>query len=249
MDIQGKTAIVTGGASGIGRAVVGKLLARGAAVAVLDVDEGGLRELEGECENVHALVCDVSDCEQVEASVAEAFEVMGQIDILVNNAGILYSAPLVNIMSKGDKKHDIGMWRKVIETDLSSVFYVTVNVVEGMVSNRTKGVIVNVSSVAASGNPGQSAYSAAKAGVEALTATWAKELGTFGIRAVAVAPGFTETESTRLAVSEAVLKDWVRRIPLRRLATTDEIADGILTAIGNDYLTGTTLSINGGLVI
>lgn len=249
MDLQGKKAIVTGGANGIGRAVVDKLLARGTAVAVLDVDEGRLRELEGESDDVHALVCDVSDLEQVQASVAEAFEALERIDILVNNAGLLYSAPLVNVMSKGDKKHDVRMWRKVIETNLSSVFYVTVNVVEKMVSKRTKGVIVNVSSVAASGNPGQSAYSAAKGGVEALTATWAKELGAFGIRAVAVAPGFTETESTRRAVSEAVLKEWVRTTPLRRLGTIDEIADGILTAIENDYLTGTTLSINGGLVI
>ena len=249
MDVHGKKAIVTGGANGIGRAVVGKLLGRGAAVAVLDMDEGGLHDLESESENVHAVVCDVSDPEQVEASVAQAFEALGQIDILVNNAGILYSAPLVNIMSKGDRKHDIGMWRKVIETDLSSVFYVTVNVVEKMDSNRTKGVIVNVSSVAASGNPGQSAYSAAKAGVEALTATWAKELGAFGIRAVTVAPGFTETDSTLRAFSEAVLKDWIRKTPLRRLGTVDEIADGVLTAIDNDYLTGTTLSINGGLVI
>lgn len=249
MDIRGKKALVTGGANGIGRTVVRKLLRRGASVAVLDVDEGGLRELEGESNDVHAFVCDVSDSVQVEAAVAKAFEVLEQIDILVNNAGILYSAPLVNIMSKDDKRHDVDMWRKVIETDLSSVFYVTVNVAEKMVSNRVKGVIVNVSSVAASGNPGQSAYSAAKAGVEALTATWAKELGAFGIRAVAVAPGFTDTESTQRAVSEAVLKDWVRRIPLRRLGAIDEIADGILTAIENDYLTGTTLSINGGLVI
>lgn len=249
MDIQGKSAIVTGGASGIGRAVVGELLARGADVAVLDVDERGLRALESEFKDVHALACDVSDSEQVEASVGKAFEALEKVDILVNNAGILYSAPLINIMSKDDRKHDLGMWRKVIETDLSSVFYVTVNVVDKMLERRTKGVIVNVSSVAASGNPGQSAYSAAKAGVEALTTTWAKELGPLGIRAVAVAPGFTETESTQRAVSESVLKDWIRKTPLRRLATVDEIAAGILTAIENDYLTGTTLSINGGLVI
>lgn len=249
MDIQGKSAIVTGGVRGIGRAVVEKLISEGALVAVMDVDSDGLAALAEAHPDVLCTRCDVSDHEQVAATVAEILEAFGQIDILVNNAGILYSAPLINIMSRGDKKHDVGMWKKVIETDLSSVFYVTLNVAEAMVDQRTKGVIVNVSSVAAAGNPGQSAYSAAKAGVEALTATWAKELGGLGIRSVAVAPGFTDTDSTAEAVSEGVLKSWVGKIPLRRLARVDEIADGILTAIRNDYLNGTTLSIDGGLVI
>lgn len=249
MDIHGKKAIVTGGVRGIGRAVVNKLLDQGATVAIMDLDADGLSELSGTSPNVYCTRCDVSDSDQVQAAVAEIHGVLGRIDILVNNVGILYSAPLINITCKGDKRHDVGMWKKVLETDLSSVFYVTVNVAETMVSQRVKGVIVNVSSVAASGNPGQSAYSAAKAGIEALTATWAKELGGLGIRTVAVAPGFTETESTRHAVSEAVLKDWVRKTPLRRLAHVDEIADGILTAIQNDFLNGTTLAINGGLVL
>ncbi len=249
MDIQGKNAIVTGGVSGIGRAVVEKLISEGASIAVMDVDSDGLAALAEAHPDILCIRCDVSDHDQVAEVVAEIVQAFGQIDILVNNAGILYSAPLINIMSRDDKKHDVGMWKKVIETDLSSVFYVTVNVAEAMVSQRTKGVIVNVSSVAAAGNPGQSAYSAAKAGVEALTATWAKELGGLGIRSVAVAPGFTDTDSTTDAVSESVLKGWIGKTPLRRLARVDEIADGILTAIRNDYLNGTTLSIDGGLVI
>src|SRR5204862_2997 len=128
-------------------------------------------------------------------------------DILINNAGILYSAPLVRISTAGIEKHDPAMWNKVLATNLSSVFYMTSCIVEKMISTRTKGVIVNISSVSASGNAGQSAYSAAKAGVNALTATWAKELSALGIRVVAVAPGFTETESTKEALNETALQE------------------------------------------
>jgi 3-oxoacyl-[acyl-carrier protein] reductase len=249
MDLTGKNAIVTGGVKGIGSCVVERLTQEGAVVCVVDVDESGLDKLAKAKRDIHCIQCDIADHGQVEAMVNGLFENLEGIDILVNNAGILYSAPLVSLTSSGTKKHDIEMWEKVISTDLSSVFYMTVNVVERMILKRTKGVIVNVSSVSASGNAGQSAYSAAKAGVNALTATWAKELSPLGIRVVAVAPGYTDTDSTMDAVHEDALKDVLRKVPLRRLAKPEEIAEGIVSVIKNDFFNGKVFELDGGLII
>src|SRR5260370_22314000 len=130
--------------------------------------------------------------------------------------------------------------------DLNAVLYMTSCIVENMVATRTRGIVVNISSVSAAGNAGQSAYSAAKAGVNALTATWAKELSMMGIRVVAIAPGFTETESTREALIEAVLNETVKRVPLRRLGKPDEIADGVIHLIENDFFNGKVFELDGG---
>ena len=127
------------------------------------------------------------------------------------------------------------------------MFYVTRSVAEKMVQKRTRGVIVNISSVSAGGNAGQSAYSAAKAGVNALTATWAQELGLLGIRVVGVAPGFTDTDSTHAAVTSDVLRNTIQKVPLRRLGRPQEIAQCVLSVLQNDFITGTTLEIDGGL--
>jgi 3-oxoacyl-[acyl-carrier protein] reductase len=249
VDVAGKRVLVTGGVKGLGRALVEKLVPAGASVTVFDLDSAGLDALRSEHEGVRTAVCDVSDPDAVAAALAAFHEENRAADVLVNNAGILYSEPLVRIGAGGIVRHDVAMWNKVLAADLSSVFYMTSHVVERMVATRTKGVIVNVSSVSAGGNAGQSAYSAAKAGVNALTATWAKELSLMGIRVCAVAPGFTETESTRDAVSDAVLQETVKRVPLRRLGKPSEIADGIMAVIQNDFFTGKVFELDGGLRI
>ena len=194
MELRGKKVIVTGGVRGLGRSLVDTLVAKEANVAVFDVNAEGLAGLHAKYPNVYCVECDVSNNEQVIDATARYHAEFRSADVLINNAGIFYSAPLVRISSSGIDKHDTAMWNKVLAINLSSVFYMTACIVEKMISTRTKGVIVNISSVSASGNAGQSAYSAAKAGVNALTATWAKELSMMGIRVAAVAPGFTETE-------------------------------------------------------
>jgi len=249
MEIEGKNFIVTGGAKGIGRCIVESLLEKGAQVGIFDIQPDALETLKREHPEVEGTVCDITDNQQVESAVETFFEKYQRIDGLVNNAGMIYSSPLISFSMEGLKKHDIAKWNQIIATDLSSVFYMTLAVVEKMMINRTKGIIVNISSVCAAGNPGQSAYSAAKAGVDALTKTWAKELGTMGIRVVGVAPGFTDTASTAEAVSEKVLKDWVRRVPLKRLGRPQEIADGVIGVIENDFFNGKILELDGGLVI
>lgn len=108
---------------------------------------------------------------------------------------------------------------------------------------------MNISSISAKGNAGQSAYSAAKAGLEALTKVWAKELSPMGIRCFAIAPGFCDTESTHTAISKPVLQETINHVPLKRLGTTQEIAAFIVAGIKNDFLNGKILEIDGGLVI
>jgi 3-oxoacyl-[acyl-carrier protein] reductase len=249
MELAGKRIIVTGGGRGIGRTLVGNLHAAGAVVGVLDLDADRLAQLEEDCPGTRGLVCDVTDDKQIRSAVESFCGEVGGVDALVNNAGILFSAPLVSLTPQGVVTHDRELWDKVITTDLSSVFYVTAHVVRHMVAKRIKGVIVNISSISAGGNAGQSAYSAAKAGVNALTATWAKELSLMGIRVVGVAPGFVDTESTHQALSENVLQSTVKRVPLRRLGRAEEIVGGIVFALQNDFLNGKIIEVDGGLTL
>jgi len=249
MELRGKKVIVTGGAKGLGHCMVNALVAKEASVTVFDFDGQGLVELRKQNEKINCIECDVSNYEQVVDATARYHAEFKAADVLINNAGILYSAPLVRIAMSGIEKHNVEMWNKVLATDLSSVFYMTSCIVERMIATRTKGVIVNISSVSASGNAGQSAYSASKAGVNALTATWAKELGSMGIRVIAMAPGFTETESTKEALSESVLQETVKKVPLRRLGKPEEIAQGVISIIENDFFNGKVYELDGGLVL
>lgn len=249
MELRGKKVLITGGVRGLGHSIVDELVAREALVTVLDLNEEGLADLRTAYPAIHCIACNVADYEQVVDAVAQFHENFKSADVLVNNAGILYSEPLVKFSLAGVKKHDLAMWHKVLDTDLSSVFYVTSCIVEKMVYTRTKGVIVNISSVSAAGNLGQSAYSAAKAGVNALTATWAKELGPLGIRVVSVAPGFINTESTREALTESTIQVIEKEVPLRRLGKAQEIALGVVSVIENDYFNGKIFEIDGGFII
>jgi 3-oxoacyl-[acyl-carrier protein] reductase len=162
---------------------------------------------------------------------------------------LIHSEPLLNLMDTATKRHRIQTWEATIRSNLTATFVTTSVIAEHMALSRTKGVIVNFSSIAASGNPGQTAYAAAKAGVEAMTGVWARELGPLGIRAVAIAPGFVLTESTKAAMSDDALAELKRRTPILRLGKPAEIASAVLFAIENDFVTGTTIAVDGGLVL
>ena len=249
MDLRGKQIIVTGGASGLGRAMVDKLVSLECRVAVFDIDDAGLAALQTAHPAIHCVTCDVSNYEQVTAATAKFFADHGAADILINNAGILYSEPLIKFTDDGLELHSPESWDRVLRTNLNSVFYMTVAVVEKMVTTRTKGVVVNIGSVSAAGNPGASAYSAAKAAVHALTRAWAAELGLMGIRVIAIAPGFMDTDSARGATSETALRETIKRVPLRRLGKVDEVAAAAVAAIENDFFNGKVFELDGGLTL
>ena len=247
MELRNKIAIVTGGASGLGKSIVEMLLNNNAKVVVLDINQEALDILENG-EDILKIVCDVTKEDDISNAIKKTIKKFLRIDILVNNAGILYSEPLVNIMSK-EKRHSVTTWQKVIDINLTAPFVLGSYVTEQMIMSRIKGVIVNISSISARGNAGQSAYSAAKAGLESMTKVWAKELGSFGIRSVAIAPGFMNTESTHSAVTQDALDHIKKETPINRLGETEDIALAVKFAIENDYLSGKILEIDGGLTI
>lgn len=246
MVVKGAVALVTGGAQGLGLAIARRLAEEGATVVVADHNAKTLAALP---QGLEGVPMDVTEPEQVKPAVAGIVERFGRLDILVNNAGVIFSEPFVNIMNPAGVMHDYGRFRASLTVNLDSVFIVTSAVVEHMVKRRTKGVIVNISSISASGNEGQTAYSAAKAGVNAMTVTWAKELGRWGIRSNAVAPGFIGTDSTRDALNEAALKHIQSNTPLRRLGQADEVAQAVIALVENDFINGAVLDVNGGLTI
>ena len=245
MNLENKVAIVTGGASGLGASITKALIDKNANVVVLDIDQVALDNLQDN-ERLLKMQCDITQKEKLSSVISLIIEKFSKIDILVNNAGILYSEPLINIMAP-EKRHSVENWQKVIDLNLTTPFVLASYVAEQMILKRTKGVIVNISSISAKGNAGQSAYSAAKAGLEALTKVWSKELGAFGIRSVAVAPGFMNTNSTHLALNENVLDELKQRVPLKKLGKPEDIAETVLFAISNEYTNGCVIEIDGGL--
>jgi 3-oxoacyl-[acyl-carrier protein] reductase len=247
MDIRTARILITGGARGIGNFLASGLLESGSRIFVADKDQDLLSALPAHPQ-LSKHVCDVTDEGSVAALVEDIFSNHGGVNVLINNAGIIHSELLVN-RAHPDGKHAKTSWDKVIDVNLNSVFYVTSNVVRAMVAKREKGVIINISSISAKGNAGQSAYSASKAAVEALTKTWSKELGMYKIRSVCIAPGFFNTPSTRESLSEAILTKWEKSVPLNRLGELDELLMAAKFLIENDYYNGRILEVDGGLTI
>jgi 3-oxoacyl-[acyl-carrier protein] reductase len=247
MNLGEANIIITGGASGLGKAMVASLTGRAANVIVIDRNKEGLETLQMECPAIKCYHADLTDFSATQAVTEKIFADYGKIQVLVNNAGIIHSEPLVNMLLPEDMKHNVDAWRKTIDINLNAVFYITVNVAEKMVKTRSKGVLINISSISAYGNAGQSAYSASKAALNALTVTWSKELGMFGIRCVAVAPGFIDTPSTAAALTEARIKSYRNATPLGRMGKTDELVHAVVFIIENDFYNGTILNLDGGL--
>lgn len=234
MEIKGKIALVTGGKGELGSAVATALAEQGAKVYCFD-------RIPDQSESY--LQVDITD----EKAVENALEKIERIDILVNCAGEIYSEPVLNVLKKERHKRD--SWDRVIHNNLTSCFNMSTQTAQKMVRQRTKGVIINFSSISAQGNAGQVAYAAAKAGIEAMTKVLAKELGMFKIRACAIAPGFIDTESTRKALSESTLDYLVKQTPLRKLGSTQDIIKTIQYMIECDYLSGCVIPVDGSLTI
>jgi len=242
--LKDKVVIVTGAAAGIGRATAERFVAEGCRVAAWDVNQAP--ESAGVFQKV-----DVADAGQVEAAVAEVVARWGSVSVLVNNAGILRDAQLVKYKN-GEVVSQMPdeAWEAVIGVNLKGVFNCTRAVAPHLIKGGG-GVILNASSVAGLyGNFGQTNYAATKAGVIGMTKTWARELGRYGIRVNAVAPGFVETEIIS-AMPEKIIQAMVDHTPMGRIGNTADIADAYLWLASDaaTWVTGTTLSVDGGLVI
>ena len=238
-----KLALVTGGSRGIGKACALELARAGYDVVINyagneEAANKTVEEIKAIGVEAAAYKFDVSNAEQVNAGIAEIIEKFGRIDVLVNNAGITRDGLFMRMSEEN--------WNAVINTNLSSAFYVSQPVVKVMMKQRS-GAIVNMASVVGvSGNAGQANYSAAKAGLIGLTKTLAKELGSRGIRVNAVAPGFINTDMTK----DLDTSKFLDFIPLKRLGEVEDIAKTVkFLGADADYITGQVIEVDGGLII
>lgn len=252
MNINELKVVVTGGASGMGRHFVEKLLADGASVSAWDMNEAGLESLKASYNSarLHTAKVDVSQESEVKKAMSEAWEALGGLNALVNNAGIFRDSLLVKKdKTSGEvKTMSLSQWQTVLDVDLTGPFLCTRELSAKLVEagGSEKAVIIHISSVSRAGNMGQGNYSAAKAALVADTVTWAKELARYQIRVASIAPGFVETPILQGMRPEMVDK-MVQQVPMRRLGQPEEIYAGLRFIVECDYFTGRCLDIDGGL--
>ena len=243
--LDGKVALITGAARGIGKAIALKFAAEGADVAFTDLvineaAEETISEIAAFGHKVKGYASNAANFDETHAVVEEILKEFGHIDILVNNAGITKDG-LVLRMSEAQ-------WDAVIAVNLKSAFNFIHAVIPSM-ARQKGGSIINMASIAGQmGNPGQINYASSKAGLIAMAKTVAKEMGSRGIRANAIAPGFIISEMTN-ALPEAVREEYVKSIPLKRGGTVEEIANTALYLASDlsSYVTGQVIAVNGGL--
>ena len=251
MDLQGKTILITGAARGLGQKMAAVIANQGANLALADVDHEELKETVRLCSKDGNKVKDYAADVTQESSVEQLFRNiqrdLGGVDGCINNAGVTSDGLLVKVTDgKVQTKLSVAQFNKVIAVDLMGVFLCGREAAALMIEGGRGGVIINISSISRAGNVGQTNYSAAKAGVAAMTVTWAKELARYKIRVAGIAPGFSETRM--VANIPPKIKDRiVSAIPLRRFARPEEIARAALFILQDDYYTGRILEVDGGL--
>ena len=243
--LEGKVALITGAARGIGKAIALKFASEGADIAFTDlvIDENGkqtgqeIQALDVKAKGYASNAANFAETEQVVAQIKQEF---GHIDILVNNAGITKDSLMLRMTE--------AQWDAVIAVNLKSAFNFIHALVPVMMRQRAGSIINMASVVGVHGNAGQANYAASKAGLIALAKSVAQEMGSRGIRANAIAPGFIETAMTA-ALPEDIRKQWVEKIPLRRGGTVDDIA-AVATFLASDmssYVTGQVIQVDGGM--
>jgi 3-oxoacyl-[acyl-carrier protein] reductase len=251
VDVRDKTLVVTGAGRGIGRALAMHFARSGAQLALLDTNAKDLAESLRLCREegapARSYLANVAEEESVVRTFAQVAADFGRCDGLINNAGVLRDALLVKVKDgQVVGKMSLAEWQAVIDVNLTGVFLCTREATEHMIRFGKGGVIVNISSISRAGNIGQTNYTAAKAGVAAMTVVWAKELARHRIRVGAVAPGFIRTPMVAAMKPEALAKI-TAPIPLGRLGEPEEIAQAVEFIFESELFTGRCLEIDAGL--
>ena len=250
MKVSNSVVVITGGGQGLGRAMAEHLAKAGARLALVDVNEDGLKESVALCQehgaDARSYLINVADEEQVDRGFQQIAEDFGGLHVLVNNAGIMRDGLLLKVKDgKVTDRMSLSQWQSVIDVNLTGVFLCGRAAAGIMAESGQGGVIVNISSLSRAGNMGQTNYSASKAGVAAMTVTWARELARYGVRVAGIAPGFIGTDMVAQMRPE-ILESLVKQVPLRRLGEQEEIASTVAFILENDYVTGRVLDIDGG---
>lgn len=253
MQIKGKTVIITGGGRGIGREMAKAFAARGANLALFDLNQTDLDETARQCAEhgvkARGYLVNVTQEAAVAAGMDAVAADFGGIDVLINNAGIVKDGLLIKSKDGAvTGKMTLDQWQAVIDINLTGVFLCGREAAERMVKRGQGGVIINISSLSRHGNPGQTNYSATKAGVAAMAEVWAKELARYGIRTGSIAPGYTRTDILA-AMRPEILDKLTAQVPLRRLGEAGEIAHAAIFIVENDFFTGRCVDVDGGMRI
>jgi 3-oxoacyl-[acyl-carrier protein] reductase len=232
MDLRGKTIVITGAAQGLGQKMAEAVAGQGANVALVDLDQEKLKDTVRLCSNTggnaRAYAVDVANEAAVVALFDSVHKEFGSVDGVINNAGITSDGLLVKVVDgKVQEKLSLEKFDKIIAVDLRGVFLCSREAAAHMVEGARGGVIINISSISRAGNVGQTNYSAAKAGVGAMTVTWAKELARYNIRVAGIAPGFCNTRMVA-KMPPKILDRVISTIPLRRLAEPADVASAAL---------------------
>lgn len=253
MNLNDKLIMITGGGQGLGRAMALRLASQGARLALVDMSQENLDQtcelVEKAGSSAQGYVCNVADEAAVVSTVEAIAEQQGVISGLVNNAGITRDGLLIKAKDgKVTGKMELDQWNAVLDVNLTGVFLCTREVAAHMVDHGEKGCLIAISSISRHGNLGQTNYVASKAGVAAMTVTWAKELSRYGIRTGAIAPGFIGTDMV-LSMRDDVLEKIANGIPAKRLGKPDEIAHAVQFILENDYFSGRVVDVDGALRI
>jgi 3-oxoacyl-[acyl-carrier protein] reductase len=255
MILKDKTIVITGSAGGLGKAMAHRLGKQGANIVLSDIQNDKLQETVEEFKKegiktigIQANVAKEDDATKLMEGAKKEF---GSLDVAILNAGILRDGLLIRTDKETGAikaKMSIEQWQSVIDVNLTGVF-LTAREAASIMAVQKSGVIIPIASVAMHGNSGQTNYSAAKAGVAAMTVTWSKELARYGIRVAGIAPGFIGTEMVLKDMNAEALEKWKKIIPVGRLGEPDEIASTAQFIIENDLITGVILEISGGVRI
>jgi 3-oxoacyl-[acyl-carrier protein] reductase len=249
VQLQGKVAVITGAGRGIGRAMAVAFAQKGAHVALVDLNEADLKESQTRCASLGVKatthICNVTREAEVVRTLDDVLAAHQRLDVMINNAGITKDAMLVKVKDGAVVgKMTMEQWQAVIDVNLTGVFLGAREAAERMIKLGNGGVIISTSSISRSGNGGQTNYSATKAGVVAMTTVWAKELARYGIRAGAIAPGFTHTEILD-AMKPEMLERALAAVPLKRMAEPAEMAHAAVFIAENDFFSGRVIEVDG----
>ncbi|ANQ19179.1 SDR family oxidoreductase [Vibrio natriegens] len=250
MELANKVVAITGAGQGLGKQMALSLAESGVNLALIDLNLEQLRETQADCEslgvNARVYVTNVTNEQQVCAAFEQIEADFKQLNGVINNAGIMRDGMFIKVKDGQITPMSLEQFQSVMDVNVTGTFLCGREASKVMLNTDSKGVLINISSVARAGNIGQTNYSASKAAVATMATVWAKELGRFGIRSVAIAPGVIKTAMTDQIKPEAMDR-LIKMIPVGRLGLADEISATVKYALTNEFVTGRVLEVDGGM--